>query len=118
MKKLFFIGALVLATGFVLFSSFAEKKNKKFSRAWFHCIDTENPELAASYEYMDGQSPSCSGIEDVCAVYADVANPEAATSLQYPVELEIDGNGASLEELGEDSEGFTEETDDVKLLLD
>lgn len=114
MKIKIFSVAVLLALGVtVIFSAFKPMKSTAVDRAWFECIDPSHPELASSYQYLDGQSPSCEGSTDVCAVFADIANPSAPDANKVPVELSVNGNGQSLEDLSNDSQDFTEPTSNV-----
>ena len=118
MKKLFFVSALVLIAGIVTLttlSSFSNKKTLDPVKAWFECIDPAHPEDSVSYIYLSGQSPDCSGSDQVCAIYADVANSGDPSSAWKPVESATMTSENSLEQLATASYDFTFQTDDVRL---
>ncbi|NCT73967.1 MAG: hypothetical protein GXC78_05510 [Chitinophagaceae bacterium] len=129
MKKSTRISMLAAIVGMILsigaistFSSFkkgnqpAPKDQKAvLVQAWFECIDPANPDNPESYRYLAGQSPTCSGSDDVCAIYADVQNNALPDASKRPVQTAASGSGYSLEDLSNESDEFSMNTDNVKL---
>jgi hypothetical protein len=64
---------------------------------------------------LAGQSPTCSGSDDVCAIYADVQNNALPDASKRPVQTAASGSGYSLEDLSNESDEFSMNTDNVKL---
>ncbi|HVT83989.1 MAG TPA: hypothetical protein VHD35_02245 [Chitinophagaceae bacterium] len=115
MKKFMFLPGLLVIAALVLGLSAFKKQKPTPIKAWFECIDPSHPADDVSYDYLSGQSPSCNGSDQVCSVYADVANPNDPTAMWLPVQNTTGTSENSLEQLGDASDDFTSQTADVKL---